>query len=53
MYDVVNSIISHFWTTNDSAQQYIYFICGALIIVGFAFFLDCIRSIVLAFRRKR
>lgn len=33
MYEIISGMIDHTWTTNTSEQQYIYFICGALIIV--------------------
>lgn len=33
MYDIIVNMIGHSWTTNDSAQQYIYYICGCLIVL--------------------
>lgn len=33
MYDIISRIIGHSWTTGDNAQQYIYYICGALIVL--------------------
>lgn len=33
MYDIVSNIIDHAWTTGSSEQQYIYYICGALIVI--------------------
>lgn len=41
MYDVIKNIISHTWNTQSAGdQQYIYYICGAMIIILTAFFLD-------------
>lgn len=43
MYDIVENIISHSWETNyTSDQQYIYYICGALIIVFTMVFVDLV-----------
>lgn len=34
IYEIVRRMIDHTWvTTNQGDQQYIYFICGALIIL--------------------
>lgn len=34
MYDIISSIIDHSWATNyTSDQQYIYYICGSLIVI--------------------
>lgn len=40
MYDIIQQIIDHSWTTSDSSQQYIFYICGALIMVLSAVFID-------------
>lgn len=41
MYDIIDTIISHAWESNYSSdQQYIYYICGALIVVLTAVFVD-------------
>lgn len=41
MYDIIKDIINHSWiTTNAGDQQYIYYICGALIMVMFAVLVD-------------
>lgn len=41
MYNVINDIISHTWESGYSSdQQYIYYICGALIVVLTAVFVD-------------
>ena len=33
MYDIIENLINHNWVTGSSDQQYIYYICGALIIL--------------------
>ena len=33
MYDIIENLINHNWVTGTSDQQYIYYICGALIIL--------------------
>lgn len=33
MYDLIANIIDHSWSTGSSDQQYIYYICGSLIIL--------------------
>ena len=42
MYNVIQQIINHTWstTTGNNDQQYIYYICGAMIVILAAFFLD-------------
>ena len=41
MYNVIQNIINHTWVTQSTGdQQYIYYICGAMICVLTAFFLD-------------
>lgn len=42
MYEIIRGMIDHSWTTNASEQQYIYFICGALIIVLTVFLVDMV-----------
>lgn len=49
MYDIVNQIIDHNWVTSDSSQQYIFIICGALIIVLTAVLLDMVVRIFFRF----
>lgn len=49
MYDIIESIIQHSWTTSNSAQQYVYYICGALIIVLTAVFIDMVVRILFRF----
>lgn len=41
MYDIVETIIDHAWQSNyTSDQQYIYYICSALIIIFAITFID-------------
>lgn len=41
MYNVIQNIINHTWQTQGAnEQQYIYYICGAMIVILAAFFLD-------------
>lgn len=40
MYDIISSIIDHNWATGSSEQQYVYYICGCLIVVTFVVFID-------------
>lgn len=42
MYALINALINHNWTTGDSAQQYIYYICGAVIIILTVVFIDLV-----------
>ena len=52
MYDVIEQIISHAWVSNYSnEQQYIYYICGALIIVLTVKFIDLIEKLFSHFWR--
>lgn len=52
MYDVVSEIISHTWQSNyTSDQQYIYYICGALLIIFAVTFVDMIYRIIRHFWR--
>lgn len=56
MYDIISGIIAHTWQSNyTSDQQYIYYICGAVIIVFSVAFIDAIKSLLSAYlpgRRK-
>ena len=46
MYDVVENIISHAWVTNTTSdQQYIYYICGTLIVVLTVVIIDGIKGV--------
>lgn len=51
MYDLIESIIGHMWTQGDSAQQYIYMICGALIIILMVVFIDLVYRVFRHFWR--
>lgn len=43
MYSVVENIINHSWINNyTSDQQYIYYICGALVVILTCVFIDLI-----------
>lgn len=52
MYDIITNIIDHTWQSNyNGDQQYIYYICGALIIVITAVVIDLIYRIFSHFWR--
>lgn len=52
MYDLIANIIDHSWQSNyTSDQQYIYYICGALIVILTVVFIDVIRDIIRSFTR--
>ena len=52
MYDIIKSILSHDWISQNAGdQQYIYYICGALIIVTFVVVIDLIYRIFSHFWR--
>lgn len=42
MYNIISQIIDHVWTTGSNDQQYIYYICGALIIILTCVFVDMV-----------
>lgn len=53
MYDIISSIIDHSWVTqNAGEQQYIYYICSALIIIFSLTFIDLIYRLVRSVFRK-
>lgn len=52
MYDRISYLIDHAWTTGDSAQSTIYYICGALIIVLSAVTLDLVYRVFSHFWRS-
>lgn len=52
MYDQIAMIIDHLWETGDSSQQYIFYICGAMIIVLSAVTLDMIYRVFSHFWRS-
>lgn len=45
MYDIIAAIIEHPWETGSSEQQYIYYICGALIVIFSCVFVDLVYRI--------
>lgn len=46
MYDIIENIINHNWITQGaSEQQYIYYMCGALIVIFSCVFIDLIYRI--------
>ena len=51
MYDIISTIIDHAWINGDGTQQYIFYICGALIIVLSSVFIDLIYRIFRHFWR--
>lgn len=46
MYDIISNIIDHAWVTNSSEQQYIYYICGALIVILTCVIIDLVYRII-------
>lgn len=53
MYDQIRMIIDHLWSSDyGSEQQYIYYICGALIIVLCAVSLDMVYRVFSHFWRS-
>lgn len=52
MYDIIAAIIEHTWQSSyTSDQQYIYYICGALIVVLTVKFIDLIEKLFSHFWR--
>lgn len=54
MYDLIKQIIDHTWESNNyntTEQQYIYYICGVLIIVFVVVFIDLIYRVFRHFWR--
>ena len=45
MYNLISALINHTWTTNTADQQYIYYICGAVIIILVVVFIDLVYRI--------
>lgn len=53
MYDIISGIIAHSWVNNyTSDQQYIFYICGAMLLILTVAFIDVIKTIFAAFLRK-
>lgn len=54
MYDVIDNIISHTWESQYSSdQQYIYYICGALIVIFSVVFIDLVYRVFSHFWRGK
>lgn len=51
MYDLISQIIDHNWATGSSEQQYIYYICGALIVIFVCVIIDLVQRIFSHFWR--
>lgn len=51
MYAIIDNIINHNWTTGSSDQQYIYYICGAIIVILVVVFIDLIYRVFSHFWR--
>lgn len=54
MYDIVYYIIDHAWESQyTSDQQYIYYICGSLIIIFSCVFIDLVYRVFSHFWRGK
>lgn len=51
MYDIISNIIDHSWSTGSSEQQYIYYICGALIVIFSCVIIDLVYRVFSHFWR--
>lgn len=51
MYDIISSIINHSWSTGSNEQQYIYYICGALIVIFTCVIIDLVYRVFSHFWR--
>ena len=52
MYDIISRIIDHNWITQNAGdQQYIYYICGAVIIILLVVTIDLIYRVFRHFWR--
>ncbi len=53
MYTIIERIIDHTWQSNyTSDQQYIYYICGAMVLILTVVLIDIIKSVFASFMRK-
>lgn len=52
MYNVISQIINHVWATNDNMQQYILYICGIMIPLLTACFIDLVYRVFRHFWRR-
>lgn len=53
MYDIIAGIIDHVWETGSSEQQYIFYICGSLIVLFSCVFIDLVYRVFGHFWRGR
>lgn len=54
MFAIIQNIINHAWQSNYGGdQQYIYYICGAVIVLSFVFVLDLLSQMVKSFRKSK
>lgn len=55
MYDIIKSIIDHTWVSTSASgdQQYIMYICGAVILIFCVAFIDAIKTLLAAFLPRR
>lgn len=52
MYDLIQNIIDHSWITQGAGdQQYIYYICGCLIVILTVVFIDLVYRVFSHFWR--
>lgn len=51
MYQIISQIINHSWSTGSGEQQYIYYICGALICLFTVVVIDMVKDIFSALCR--
>lgn len=53
MYNVISQIINHTWATSGNYdQQYIYYICGSVIIILTVTFIDLFYRLIRGIFRK-
>ncbi len=53
MFDIIRDIIAHTWESNyNGDQSYIYYICGALIVVFSCVFIDLVYRVFSHFWRR-
>lgn len=51
MYEIIEGIINHNWVTGSSDQQYIYYICGTVIVILTVVFIDMVYRVFSHFWR--
>lgn len=55
MYDIIQQIISHTWVSGSSSsgdQTYIYYMCGALIVIFSCVFIDLVYRVFSHFWKR-